>query len=366
MKITAAVVREKGGPFEMEEVEIAQPKETEVLVKIAACGVCHTDAVARDQQMPVPFPAVLGHEGSGIVEAVGSRVKDLEPGDHVVLTAYSCGKCEACLKGHPSQCELAFPTSFLGVYKDGTKRLSKDGEELSTFFAQSSFATYAIADERNTVKIDKDVDLALMGPLGCGIQTGAGTVMNKLKPEPGSAFVVFGCGAVGLSAIMAAKIMGATPIIGVDAVSSRLDLAKELGADFVINGKEEEDLVGRIQEITGGGADCSMDTTGVESLVNAALYCLKPMGTCAIVAATGDREFSIMLDKAIMGLGKTLMGVVEGDSIPKLFIPKLVSLYKKGVFPFDRLVGFYDFDQINQAFEDSKAGKTIKPILRIE
>ncbi|QSX08411.1 NAD(P)-dependent alcohol dehydrogenase [Alkalibacter rhizosphaerae] len=364
MKIKAAVVRKPGAPFRIEEVEIAKPKETEVLVRMIACGVCHTDAVARDQEMPVPLPAVLGHEGSGIVEEVGSRVRDIKPGDHVVLTVYSCGRCEACMTGHPSQCEWAFPTSFLGAYEDGTKRLSKDGVELSTFFAQASFATYAIADERNAIKIDKDVDLSLMGPLGCGIQTGAGTVMNKLKPEPGSAVVVFGCGAVGLSAIMAAKIMGADPIIGVDAVDSRLELAKELGAHIVFNGKKEKDLVTSIQEVTGGGADCSLDTTGVETLVNQALFCLKPLGTCAIVASSGDREFKIPLQNAIMGVGKTLMGVVEGDAIPKLFIPKLVKLYKQGAFPLDKLVQFYDFEEINQAFEDSKSGKTIKPILR--
>lgn len=364
MKIKAAVLRKPGGPFSMEEVELAPPKETEVLVKMVACGVCHTDAASRDQEMPVPFPAVLGHEGSGIVEAVGNRVRDVAPGDHVVLTAYSCGHCEACMSGHPSQCEKAFPTSFLGFYDDGTKRLMKDGEEISTFFAQSSFATYAIADERNTIKIDKDVDLALMGPLGCGIQTGAGTVMNKLRPQPGSSLVVFGCGAVGLSAIMAAKIMGVHPIIGVDVLNSRLDLAKELGAHIVFNGKEETDLVASIQNATGGGADCSMDTTGVEVLVNQALFCLKPLGTCAIVASSGDREFKIPLQNAIMGVGKTLVGVVEGDAIPKLFIPKLVKLYKEGMFPIDRLVEYYEFDAIEKAFSDSKEGKTIKPILR--
>jgi aryl-alcohol dehydrogenase len=364
VKIKAAVVRHPGAPFAIEEVELASPKETEVLVKIVACGVRHTDAVARDQDMPVPLPAVLGHEGSGVVEAVGSHVRDLQPGDHVVLTVYSCGRCEACMTGHPSQCIHAFPTSFLGMYEDGTKRLLKDGEELSAFFAQSSFATYAIADERNAVKIDADVDLALMGPLGCGIQTGAGTIMNKLKPQPGSAMVVFGCGAVGLSAIMAAKIMGASPIIGVDTVASRLDLAKELGAHVALNGLEEQDLVGKIQEITGGGAEYSLDTTGVEELVNQALICLKPLGSCAIVASSGDRAFKIPLQYALMGVGKTLMGVVEGDAIPKLFIPKLVKLYKEGLFPLDKLETFYDFDEINQAFEDSKTGKTIKPVLR--
>ncbi|MBF7096845.1 NAD(P)-dependent alcohol dehydrogenase [Alkalibacter mobilis] len=365
MKINAAVVRRAGKQFEFEEIEIAEPKSTEVLVKVVACGVCHTDAVARDQEMPVPLPAVLGHEGAGIVEKIGDNVRDLKPGDHVVLTVYSCGRCEACMTGHPSQCVEAFKTSFLGVYEDNTKRLKKDGEEISTFFAQSSFATYAIADERNAIKIDDEVDLELMGPLGCGIQTGAGTVMNKLKPGPGTSIVIFGCGAVGLSGVMAAKIMGCSNIIGVDAVDERLDLAKELGATHVINGNKVKDITAEIKKITLNGADYSLDTTGVEKLVNEALYCLKPLGTCAVVASSGEKEFRIKLQSALMGVGKNLVGVVEGDAIPKLFIPKLVQLYKEKKFPFDKMVKFYEFKELNQAFDDSKNGKTVKPIIRL-
>ncbi|KUO75851.1 MAG: aryl-alcohol dehydrogenase [Desulfosporosinus sp. BRH_c37] len=364
MKIKAAVTHTPRQKFVIEEVELAEPKESEVLVKMVGCGVCHTDAVARDQEMPVPLPAVLGHEGSGVVEKVGSSVRTLKPGDHVVLTVFSCGNCEACLTGHPSQCEQSFPTSFCGVYKDGTKRLTQNGVELSTFFAQSSFATYAIADERNTVKIDDDVDLALMGPLGCGLQTGAGTVLNKIKPEAGSSIVIFGCGAVGLSALMAAKIAGCSIIIGVDVVPSRLELAKELGATQVINGNDVEDTVAEITKITGKGADYSLDTTASPALVNQALYCLKPLGTCAIVGASGETEFNIKLQYAVMGLGKTLVGVVEGDSIPKLFIPTLVKFYKEGRFPIDKLIKFYSFEDINQAFEDSKNGITIKPVIK--
>ncbi|HCX63685.1 MAG TPA: hypothetical protein DHN33_00545, partial [Eubacteriaceae bacterium] len=266
--------------------------------------------------------------------------------------------------GPPSQCIHAQPSSFSGMYMDGTKRLSKGDEEFSTFFIQSSFATYAIADERNTVKIDKDVEIEMMGPLGCGIQTGAGTVLNTLKPEPGSAFAVFGCGAVGLSALMAAKLSGCSTIIGVDTVESRLELAKELGATHVINGKTCPDVVGEIKRITQTGVDCSIDTTGVVEVVLNALNGLKIMGTCAIVAASGDKEFPINLQDVVMTHGKKLVGVIEGDTIPKLFIPKLNRFYKEGRFPIDKLVKYYKFEDINQAFQDSADGLTVKPIVK--
>lgn len=364
MKIKAAVTHKEGDDFLIEEVELADPRETEVLVKMVGCGVCHTDAVARDQGLPVPLPAVLGHEGSGIVEKVGSSVHTLKPGDHVVMTFFSCGHCESCLKGNPNTCDWFEKVNFSGMYKDGTKRLSQDGVELSCFFGQSTFATYAIADERNAIKIDDDVDLALMGPLGCGIQTGAGAVINKLRPELGSSIAIFGCGAVGLSSVMAAKACGCSQIIGVDAIQSRLEIAKDLGATHIINGKEVSDTIAEIIKITGTGTDYSIQTTPVSELINQGLYCLKPHGTCAIVSSTGDAEIPIKLQYALMGVAKTLVGVVEGESVPQVFIPQLVRLYKEGKFPFDKIIKFYSFGEINKAFEDSHQGLTIKPIIR--
>lgn len=202
----------------------------------------------------------------------------------MVLSYFSCGRCEACLTGHPSQCDQSYEVSFGGVYKDGTKRLSQEGVEISAFFGQSSFATYVVADERNVVKIDRDVDLALMSPLGCGIQTGAGTVINVLRPRAGSLLVVFGCGTVGLSAVMAAKITGCGQIIGVDIVSSRLELAAELGATHVINSGDVGDPAAEIMKITGRGADYSMDTSAVPANITSALRCLKTLGTAVSVA----------------------------------------------------------------------------------
>lgn len=361
MKIQAAITEAQGKDFVIQEVELASPKAGEVLVKIVATGVCHTDAVARDLAI-APLPAVLGHEGSGIVEQVGEGVKGIEVGDHVVMSFAHCGTCPNCLTGHPTVCETFNPLNFGGVQDDYTTRLSKDGQSLATFFGQSSFGTYAIAHERNVVKVDKEVDLALLGPLGCGIQTGAGTVLNRLRPQFGSSIVIYGCGAVGLSALMAAKIAGCKHIIAVDVHDSRLALAHQLGATHTLNGKNV-DVVAEVKAITNGGSNFAVETTGVPPVVKQSLHALRPLGTCAIVGVTPEMNIDVHND--IMAEGKTMVGVIEGDSVPKVFIPELVDYYKKGQFPFDKLVKFYDFEQINEAFEDSKTGVTIKPVLKI-
>jgi aryl-alcohol dehydrogenase len=361
MKIKAAVTHGQGEDFKIEEVELAEPKANEVLIKIVASGVCHTDAVARDLGL-TPYPVVLGHEGSGIVEKVGAGVKTIEPGDHVVLSFASCGHCENCLTGHPTVCTEFNDLNFGGKMEDDTHRLHQHDHELSTFFGQSSFGTYAVANERNVVKVDKDVDLALLGPLGCGIQTGSGTVLNRLKPDFGTSIAVYGTGAVGLSGIMAAKITGCRHIIAIDIHDSRLEKAKELGATHVINSKNE-DVVERIQEITDGGVHYGLETTGVPVVVRQGLRALRPLGTLAIVGVTPEMEINV--HEEIMAEGKTMVGVIEGDAVPQLFIPQLVDYYKNGMFPFDKLVEFYDFSDINQAFEDSKKGLAIKPIVKI-
>jgi aryl-alcohol dehydrogenase len=246
---------------------------------------------------------------------------------------------------------------------DDTHRIQEGdhpGHYISTFFGQSSFAAYAVAHERNVVKVDKEVDLALLGPLGCGIQTGSGTVLNKLRPEFGSSIAVYGCGAVGLSAVMAAKIAGCAQIIAVDIHQNRLDLALEVGATHVLNSKEV-DLVEEIRRITRGGSHYGVETTGVPTIVRQAAQALRARGSLAIVGVTGEVTFNVNDD--IMSQGKTVVGVIEGDAIPQLFIPKLIEFYKAGQFPFDKLIKLYPFDQINEAFADSEKGLTVKPVL---
>ena len=352
MKIQAAVVHEAGQPFQIEEVELSGPKAGELLVKIVASGVCHTDEVAQHQGIPVPLPAVLGHEGCGIVEEVGEGVKDFKKGDRVSFSFGFCGHCENCLSAHQHACENFNAINFGGVMADGTKRLSQNGVELSSFFGQSSFATYAVVHQDSTIKVTDDtIDLALLGPLGCGIQTGAGAVLNRLKPAFGSSIAVFGCGTVGMSAIMAAKIAGCDKIIAVGGNKKSLELALELGATHTVNRKECDDI------------HYSIDTTGVGDFVRKALASVRFMGTCVVLGATGD--LTINVQQELMGDAKSLIGIVEGDSIPKLFIPKLIEYYKKGQFPFDRLIKFYDFKDINEAFAASHNGEVIKAVLKM-
>jgi len=363
-EIKAAVVRKTGGPFQIETLVLEEPRPDEVLIRIVATGMCHTDMVARDQLYTVPMPVVLGHEGAGVVEGVGSNVKKIAPGDHVVLTYMWCGHCTPCLNGDLTYCANFYPLNFGGAREDGsTATHDKQGAVRDHFFGQSSFGTSALAHERNVVKVPTNAPLELLGPLGCGIQTGAGAVMNGLKVRPGSSFAAFGGGAVGLSAVMAARVAGATAIIAVDVVPSRLALAKELGATHTVNSRET-DPVEAVQKITGGGADYTLESSGRPAVLRQAIDALAIKGVCGIVGAPAlgtEASFDV---NGVMTAGKRIIGIIEGDSVPDLFIPSLVELYAQGRFPFDRLVKFYSLDQINQAAEDSEKGLTIKPIVR--
>lgn len=363
-QIKAAVVRKKGGPFQIETLTLEEPRPDEVLVRIVATGMCHTDMVARDQLYTVPMPVVLGHEGAGVAEQVGASVKKVVPGDHVVLTYMWCGHCKPCLNGDLTYCANFYPLNFGGGREDGTSAThDKQGPVHDHFFGQSSFGTFALVHERNVVKVPAGAPLELLGPLGCGIQTGAGAVMNALKVRPGSSFAAFGGGAVGLSAVMAARVAGATTIIAADVVPSRLALAKELGATHTVN-SSETDPVEAVRKITGGGADFTLESSGRPAVLRQAIDALAIKGVCGIVGAPAlgaEASFDV---NGVMTAGKTIVGIIEGDSVPDLFIPSLVELYTQGRFPFDKLVKFYNLDQINQAAEDSEKGITIKPIVR--
>jgi len=365
MEITAAVVREAGGEFRMENLTLDGPKENEALVKIAACGVCHTDDVARNQIIPVPLPAVFGHEGCGVIEALGPGMGDFHPGDRVLFSFGYCGVCENCRSGHPYACLENRRLNFSGEHFDGTKRLHKGEEPVSAFFGQGAFATYAVVHRNNLIPAPKDLPLELLAPLGCGIQTGAGAVLNYLKPEAGSGILITGCGAVGLSAVMAAVIAGCRPIIACDLNPDRLRLAEELGATYVLRGDLEADLPGAVKALTGGyGVHAAVDCTGSGKCVRTSLNCVRSRGICAVVGAT--QELTIHVENELMGAAKTLGGVVEGCCVPQLFIPRLLDFYREGRFPFDRLIEYYPFGDINRAFADTKAGKTVKAVLTMK
>lgn len=362
MEIVAAVVREKSGTFLVEELDLDPPRPNEVLVRIVGVGVCHTDLSCRDQMYPVPLPSVLGHEGAGIVEAVGDSVTKVQPGDHVVLSYRACGECRNCLRKDPSHCLKIFECNFSGVRDDGSCTLQKDGEKVhGNFFSQSSFATYALTIEANTVKVSKEAPLELLGPLGCGIQTGAGAVMNSLRPEPGSSLVVFGCGSVGLSAVMAAKIEGCERIIAVDLNEERLALATSLGATDSLN-PVKENVLEKIIEITQGGADYSLECTASPQVFRQAVDCLCVTGVCGLVGAA-PMGTEVSLDMNSIMFGRTVKGIIEGDSIPDVFIPKMVDMYLDGKFPIDQLISFYPLEEIDQAVKDSEKGKAVKAVL---
>lgn len=360
----AAVIRETNGPFRMETLEIEDPRDEEVLVRIAGVGMCHTDLVVRDQYFPTPLPAVLGHEGAGVVEKVGRAVTKVAPGDHVVLTYASCGKCVNCLKGMPGYCLDLYGRNFSGGRPDGSSACCDrhGGRVSSHFFAQSSFRDYALATQRNVVRIPSDVPLEIMGPLGCGIQTGAGAVINALKPGAGTSIAIFGAGSVGLAAVMAAKVVGCASIIAVDLNEGRLALATELGATHAINAGSG-DPVAAIQALTGGeGAQYTLECTGLPRVVRQAVDSLRLTGVCGIIGVS-PLGTEVALDMNGLLFGRTVRGIIEGDSVPEIFIPQLVELWRQGRFPFDRLIRFYPLSEIDAAAQASERGEVLKAVL---
>ncbi|MBV9047465.1 MAG: NAD(P)-dependent alcohol dehydrogenase [Solirubrobacterales bacterium] len=365
MNIRAAVTESKGAPFTIRDLELDRPRDGEVLVSLSAAGICHTDLIIRDQWYPVPLPAVLGHEGAGMVEAVGPGVTKVAPGDHVAMSYGSCGGCPNCRLGHPWVCHDFWGRNFGATRPDGTTSLRLAGEPVhSHFFSQSSFATKAIATEGNLTKLDESVPLEIVAPFGCGIQTGAGAVLNALQPPAGTSIAVFGTGTVGLAAVMAALVAGCTTIIGIDVRPERLAVAQELGATAVVDARAG-DTVEAIKDATGGlGADFSIETTGSPEVLAQAVYCTSPGGTCGLVGAPPfGAEVSLDVNQ-VMALGRSLRGIVEGESVPDVFLPRLIELWQQGRFPVDRIITHYDFDAIDQAAHDAEEGRVIKPVLR--
>ena len=365
MQVNAAVVRERSGPFVIEALQLADPRPDEVLVRVAASGMCATDLHGRDGYYNTPYPCVYGHEGAGTVEAVGSAVRTVAVGDHVVMSFPWCGTCANCQHDMHSHCQKSFDWKFSGTRPDGSTLLQKSGSPIySAYFQQSSFSTHTLANERFVVKVRKDAPLDLIGPFACSGQTGAGAVFNSMKPSPGDSFAVFGVGAVGLSGLMAAKVAGCDPIIAVDVHDSRLKLARDLGATHVINHTGRHDVVAEIRGITGEGVRFSLETSAQPTVFREAVEALMPAGTCVLLGSARSGT-EVTLDMAFLQFGRVVRGVIQGESHPKEFIPKLVDLLVQGKMPVDRMITFYDFADINRAAHDSASGATIKPVLRI-
>lgn len=366
MKTKALVIYEKNGPFVLDEIDLDAPGPEEVLVRVTASGLCHTDLLAREKGdetafNDIPLPMVLGHEGAGVVAEVGQGVDYCKVGDHVVLSYNHCEACDGCHSGLTSACDEMIGLNFTGVQKGGGTRLHKDGKPVSTFFGQSSFAHYAVTNRSNTIVIPKDVPVELFGPLGCGLQTGSGAVFYKLRPLPGDSIVILGCGSVGLSALLAAKACGCTTIVAVDVFDSKLAMAKALGATHTVNAKNA-DIVEEVQKVRRGGVHYAVETTGSGKVLAQSLLCIASGGTTCLIGAA-NKEATINLD-ALRG-ERRIVGVVEGTIDPHLQIPRLIELYRHGLFPIEKFTTFYDMKNMDKALEDTKSGKTIKAVIRM-
>jgi aryl-alcohol dehydrogenase len=361
MKVRAAVAREGQKLASIEELELSDLGPDSILVRIVGVGLCHTDVKALQGEMVVPKPVVLGHEGAGIVERIGQRVTKVKPGDSVVLTFDSCGTCGPCTTGNPAYCAQNMALNFRDA-RQGAPGSFRNGNEAihGHFFGQSSFANYAVTTSRNTIPVRKDAPLEILGVLGCGIQTGAGAVMNSLQPPRGSSIAIFGVGPVGLSAVMAAVIRGCAEIIAIDVLEPRLEMAKQLGATRVVLAGGKLNIAEEIWRAVPGGVNFALDTTGRSAIFDQAIASLATKGHFGFVTApSGSPGLNL---SAVMIGGVSVRGIVQGDSAPDTFIPYLVDLHMSGRFPFEKLVAKYPFDQINQAVADQAAGKAVKPV----
>ena len=361
MQTRAAVVESQGQPFTMAEVELEAPRDDEVLVRMVATGLCHTDITMGHFLPAEMFPNVFGHEGAGVVEAVGPQVQGLEPGDHVVMSFRSCRDCATCRKGLVGYCDQTLLLNYMGMRMDGSTSLQRDGSPVfGNFFGQSSLAAHALAYADNCVKVDPELDLTLLAPYGCGFQTGAGTVLNVIKPAKDDSLVVYGVGAVGLAAIATAVAEGVASIIAVDPLAARRTVAEKLGATTV-DPTAVEDVVARVRELTGGGAAYGIDTTAIPEVVKQAQQSLAARGTL-VALGLGAEEYVLDAIDLLQG-GKTVTSSIEGDSDPQEMVPRLIEMRAAGTFPMDDLVTTYPADQINQAVADVTSGAVVKPVL---
>lgn len=357
MDITVAAVNE-AKTFELRPAQLEEPRADEVLVRMTSVGICATDLHFATF---LPTNAVLGHEGAGVVESVGAGVTDLAVGDPVALAFTSCGVCKQCRTASPSYCAQFDALNFGGARLDGSSALRVDDQPVyGHFLGQSSFATHAVVNVRSVVKLSETADLRTAGPFGCGFMTGAGTILNILKPGPESTVAVFGAGAVGLAAVMAAAAAGAQTVIAVDVSPGRLQTAQEVGATHVLDSREG-DVVERIRAIVPDGLDGSVDTTGRADVVKSAVAALHSRGTCAVVGV-GPSE-NVEIEWRTLLNGRTVTGVISGSAVPQLLVPQLVEWQQAGRFPVEKLMAHYAFADINEAAAATKRGEIVKAVL---
>jgi S-(hydroxymethyl)glutathione dehydrogenase/alcohol dehydrogenase len=367
MQSRAAVAWEPGKPLSMETVEVAPPKEGEVLLRVVASGVCHTDAYTLSGEDPEGlFPAILGHEGGAVVEEVGAGVAGLQPGDHVIpLYTPECGKCSFCTSGKTNLCQAIRVTQGKGVMPDGTSRFSQNGKTLYHYMGTSTFSEYTVLPEIAVAKISKKAPLGKVCLLGCGITTGVGAVLNTAKVKPGSTVAVFGLGGIGLSVIQGAVIARAGRIIGVDINPDKFPMAEAMGATDCVNPKDHNDPIQNvIVDLTDGGVDYSFECVGNVDLMRAALECChKGWGESTIIGVAGagkeisTRPFQLVTGRVWRG---TAFGGVKGRSQ----LPGLVDDYLEGRLKVDEMVTHtMPIEEINHAFDLMHEGKSIRSVV---
>ncbi|KAL1860017.1 hypothetical protein Plec18167_009502 [Paecilomyces lecythidis] len=363
---TALVLKKVNEPFTLDTVRVNALKPYEALVEIHATGICHTDISCATGVLPAQLPAVLGHEGGGVVIETGSEVDEASVGDKVLLSYASCKKCRQCKTGRPAYCDQMMLLNFGGLRDDETSGFSlADGTPLRAhFFGQSSFSRLAVVHRSSLVKVPQNTPLNLFAPLGCGLQTGAGSILNTLNVQEGSTVAIFGVGAVGLSAVMAASIRKAKEIIAVDIQPSRLDLAKQLGATRTVN-SAETDVLQEIRKICPpSGVNYALDCSGVLKVIETMVDALAPCGrACSAGAPSPGKRASIDVFSHLV-MGKEYVGCHQGGSVAREMIPYLIDQHNMGKYPLEKLIVNYDITEYARAIEDTKIGRTIKPVLQ--
>ncbi|KAH8801729.1 aryl-alcohol dehydrogenase [Xylogone sp. PMI_703] len=363
--VDALICMKLNDPYELKKVRLGDLRDDEILIQMKATGVCHADLACTTGKLPNPLPLCGGHEGAGIVERVGSAIRHVEVGDHVLLSYKVCGECIACKKGAGPYCTKFAAENFRCSRSDGTTSLSlENGQKISShFFGQSSFSQRAIVSGQVAVKIDKDLPFDTLCSLGCGIQTGAGTVLNVLKPKLGANILIFGVGSVGMAAVMAAKLTPCAKIIAVDIHDSKLELARQLGATHTINSTRKNALEEIMNLTDGFGVDCALDATGRLEVIKTMFDCAAPGSIVATVGSPGagkklDIEPHTWIEKAV-----SYVGVCEGSAVPSTFIPLLIEFWRSGRFPLEKLVTTYPYTEFEKAKEDTETGKCVKAVL---
>jgi len=360
----AAVLYGANERLRVEEVTIDDPQAYEVRVKLVATGLCHSDLHVLRAAVPSPFPIVLGHEGAGIVEKVGKGVTSVKTGDHVVLPViFTCGKCRYCVEGQPALCAEVLPAHLMGTLPGGGKRLHKGNEDLHVFYSQGSFAEYVVVHERSAVKVRDDVPLEIACLFSCGVTTGLGSVINRAGLRSGESIAIYGCGGVGLSCIMGARLAGAGKIIAIDILEKKLEMAEEMGADFLVNAARE-DPQQKVMQITGGGADYAIESVGNVKIMAQAFGSIHSAGTCVLVGAAPMLDILGLFPYEFL-LGKTLKGSLLGNVRTSIDVPQYVDMYMDGKIPVQKLISrYYSLQQINEAIDAVEKGEVLRSVIR--